>query len=211
MACIGSRHDLSFAVAFKEKLRDRKAFPWATLAIALVAVLALAFQTVSELLIYDRSLIFRGQVWRCWTGHVVHYGFSHLFWDLAVFLPAGCWLERLWPKGGRWFYAVCPLVISMAMLWLDPSLNRYAGLSGLATGVLILLASRQLSGKNNEPAWFWLGVLALVGVKIVLELITGAPLVVSGFAGIRTVPLAHIGGVVCGVLFWGIARLKPSV
>jgi rhomboid family GlyGly-CTERM serine protease len=201
---------LSFAVAFKEKLTDRKALPWATLAIALVAILALAFQSVSEVFIYDRSLIFRGQIWRSWTGHVVHYGPSHLFWDLAVFLPAGCWLERLWPWSARWFYTVCPLLISLAMLWLDPSLNRYAGLSGLATGVLVLLAGRQLSGKNHEPAWFWLGVLALVGAKIGLEIITGAPLVVSGFSGIRTVPLAHIGGLVCGIVFWGIARLKPS-
>jgi rhomboid family GlyGly-CTERM serine protease len=210
MACVGPRDGLSPAVVSKEKLTGRKAFPWATLALALVAVLALVFQSVFEKLIYDRSLIFRGQVWRCWTGHVAHYGLSHLFWNLAVFVPAGCWLERLWPRGGRWFYAVCPPVISLALLWLDPSLIRYAGLSGLATGVLILLAGRQLSGKNHEPAWLWLGVLALVGAKIVLELITGAPLMVSGFAGIRTVPLAHLGGLICGGFFLVIARLQIS-
>ena len=96
------------------------------------------------------------------------------------------------------------------MLWLEPSLSRYAGLSGLATGVLVLLAGRQLSGKSNEPVWVWLGVLALVVVKIGLEVITGAPLIVSGFNGIRTVPLAHIGGLVCAVFFWAIARRKPE-
>ncbi len=210
MACHGARLGVPSAVVSKEKLTDRPAFPWATLAVGAVAVLAFASPATSEALIYDRSLIFRGQIWRGWTGHLVHYGFSHLFWDLAVFLPAGCWLERLWPKSGRWFYALCPLGITLLMLWLDPSLKRYAGLSGLATGVLVLLAARQLSAKNREPAWFWLGVLALVAAKIGLELFTEAPLLVSGFNGIRTVPLAHIGGAACGAVFWIIVRLKPS-
>ncbi len=210
MACVSSRHDLSTAVVAKEKLTDPRVFPWATVTIALLAVLALAIPAVTEKLIYDRTLVFRGQVWRCWSGHVVHYGLSHLFWDLAVFLPAGCWLERLWARGTRWFYVVCPLAISGVLLVFEPSLMRYAGLSGLATGTLVLLAGWQLTGKNHEPVWFWLGVLALVGAKIVLELFTGAPLIVSGFTGIRTVPLSHIGGLVCGIVFLVIARLKPA-
>lgn len=206
MACFRPWPGLADAVAPKEKLTDQPPFPWGTLVVAFGAGLALVFPAVSERLIYDRSLIFQGQVWRGWSGHVVHYGLSHFFWNLAVFLPAGCWLERLWPRGTRWFYAVGPLMISVALLLLDPALDRYAGLSGLATGMLVLLAGLQLRRGKGEPAWFWLGVLALVGAKITLELITGAPLIVSGFAGIRTVPLAHLSGVVCGILFWGIAR-----
>ncbi len=210
MACFRPWSGLAGAVAPEEKLTGQPAFPWGTLAVGLMAVGLMVFPAVSGLMIYDRSLIFHGQVWRCWTGHVVHYGPSHFFWDLAVFLPAGIWLERLRPKTARWFYGICPLAISATLLAFEPSLIRYAGLSGLATGTLVLLAGVQLGRRNDEPAWLWLGVLALVGLKIAIELRTGAPLVVSDFAGIRTVPLAHISGVVCGILFWGFTRRSPS-
>jgi rhomboid family GlyGly-CTERM serine protease len=179
-----------------------------TLVLALLAGLALKFESVAAGFIYDRQLIFKGEIWRAWTGHVVHFGLSHSTWNLAIFLPTGWWLERLWPVLTRWFYLACPLIISAALLMLDPSLARYAGLSGLATGMLVLLAGLQLGRRKEEPAWFWWSVLALVGAKIGVELFTGAPLLVSGFGNIRTVPLAHIFGVVSGVLFWAAARFK---
>lgn len=172
-----------------------------TVLMALLAAAALQIDSVSRWLIYDRNLIFSGEIWRTWTGHVVHFGPSHFIWNLAVFVPSGVWLERLWPGRTRWFYAVCPLVVSVALLVLDPSLVRYAGLSGLATGMLVLLAILQLGRRNEEPAWFWISVLVLVGAKIGIELFTGAPVFVSGFGDIRTVPLAHIFGAVCGAMF----------
>lgn len=186
----------------QKKSPHRFAFPWLTLALALLATVALLFDPVSGLFIYDRALIYRGELWRAWTGHVVHFGLSHFIWNLAVFIPSGCWLERWWPGWTRWFYILCPLLISAALLRWDPSLTRYAGLSGVATGMLVLLAGFQLGRGPEEPAGFWWSVLALVGAKIVLELFTGKPLLVSGFGDIRTVPLAHIFGAVGGLLFW---------
>ena len=177
---------------------------------ALAALAALLSEQVSAGLIYDRTLIFNGEVWRLWTGHVVHFGLSHFTWNLAVFLPAGVWLERLWPAVTRWFYALSPLIISIALLILDPTLARYAGLSGVATGMLVLLACLQLGRRQQEPAWFWASVLTLVGIKIGVELFTGAPVFVSGFGHIRTVPLAHIFGIIAALVFWGIALLAKK-
>lgn len=181
-----------------------------TLAMALVSTAALLFESVSNGLIYDRALIFKGQIWRLWSGHVVHFGLSHFTWNLAVFLPSGIWLERLWPIMTRWFYVLSPLIISAALLLLDPTLTRYAGLSGVATGMLVLLACLQLGRRKEEPAWFWVSVLALVAIKIGVELFTGAPVFVSGFGDIRTVPLAHIFGIVAAVAFWLIALLSKK-
>jgi rhomboid family GlyGly-CTERM serine protease len=175
---------------------------WATLAIAAVAALVLSSPALAAWLIYDRALLLQGQLWRGWTGHVVHFGPSHLVWDLAVLLPAGCWLEYLWPARARWFYLGCPLAISAALMILEPTLLRYAGLSGLATGALVLLAGLQLRFGQNRPAWPWSAVLVLVAAKLVHELITGAPLMVSDFGdNIRSVTLAHLGGAVCGAVF----------
>ena len=176
-----------------------------TLAMALTSAAALLFESVSSHLIYDRPLIFKEQLWRLWSGHLVHFGLSHFTWNLAVFLPSGIWLERLWPTTTRWFYAFSPLIISIALLLLDPTLMRYAGLSGIATGMLVLLACLQLGRRNAAPAWSCVSVLEQVEVTLGVLLFTGAPVFVSGFGDIRTVPLAHIFGIVCALGFWLIA------
>lgn len=176
-----------------------------TLAIAVAAGLAFAWPAVSRGLIYVRTDILAGQLWRLWTGHLVHFSANHLLWDLAVFVPAGVWLEWITPPGTRWFYLLAPPTISLLLFFSDPALSHYAGLSGLATGLLVLLALVQLRRDANEPAWFWLGVLLLVAVKIVVESVTHAPLVVQFDSTVRTVPLAHIGGVGCALaafLIW---------
>jgi len=187
-----------------------KTWPWVTVVIAVAALLTFAYPKMSDVFIYERSSIFSGQVWRTWTGHIVHFGPNHLAWDLAVFLPAGCWLESLRPRCARWLYLLAPVIISAVLLLFDPTLERYAGLSGLAMGTLVLLALVQITNKNESP-WLWSGVLLLAAGKIVLELRQGAPLFVSDFANIRNVPLAHIGGVGCGLLCWLLlGRANPS-
>lgn len=182
------------------------ALPGATLAIALVAGIVFCFPALNGLLIYDRALILKGEIWRGWTGHIVHYSSSHLLWNLTIFLAAGCWLERVRPRSARWFYLVCPPVIAAALLVAEPSLEHYAGLSGVATGVLVFLACVQLNENNAEPTWFWVAIFGLVGVKIALETVTRAPFLVHDVSGLRVVPLAHVIGAACGVIAWGVTR-----
>lgn len=160
----------------------------------------MGFPVWDQALVYNRDLILSGEIWRCWTGHVVHFGFGHFFWDMAIFVPAGCWLERLQPRRTRWFYLVCPPVLSAAFLAFEPSLDLYAGISGVATGVLVLLAGLQLR-RPSEPAWLWWSVLLVVGLKIVVEHTSQQPLMIDLPGGIRVVSLAHIGGLICGLAF----------
>ena len=186
--------------------RPAPALPGATVIIAVVAGLIFCFPVLNGWLLYNRELILHGQVWRAWTGHIVHYSSSHFIWNLVIFLAAGCWLEMIRPRSARWFYLACPPVIAAALLIGEPTLERYAGLSGLASGVLIFLAFVQLSENNAEPTWFWVGVFGLVAVKVALETGTGAPLLVHDFAGFRVVPLAHISGAACGLIAWAVTR-----
>lgn len=188
------------AVNRAKKIRDIAARPWVTLVIAAAAGLAFAWPRLTGALIYERADIFAGQVWRLWTGHLVHYSPSHLWLDLAVFVAAGAWLEWIAPRLARWFYLWAPPAISAVLLWGDPKLERYAGLSGVATGLLVLLALVQLRRKTGEPRWFWLGVLLLVAVKIIVEVTARGPLFARFAAGVRVVPLAHVGGIACALL-----------
>ena len=179
---------------------------WTTLAIAVAAGLAFAWPHLTGGLIYVRADILAGQLWRLWTGHLVHFTANHLLWDLAVFLPAGVWLEWITPRGTRWFYLLAPPTISLLLFCAEPTLSCYAGLSGIGTGLLVLLALVQLRRDANEPPWFWYGVLLLVAAKIVLELVTHAPLVVRFGSDVRTVPLAHLGGVGCALVAFVVWR-----
>jgi membrane associated rhomboid family serine protease len=79
-------------------------------------------------------------------------------------------------------------------------LERYAGLSGLAAGMLVLLAVLKLRTDTRESRLFWYAVLALVAAKIGLELRTGAPLLIRGPSDLTSVPLSHLGGVIAGSL-----------
>jgi len=55
----------------------------------LPAILLWLVPTTHSALLYDRTAILRGEWWRLWTGHWVHFSFSHLAWNLAVLLGAG--------------------------------------------------------------------------------------------------------------------------
>lgn len=180
----------------------------ATWTVALLAVFIFAWPRLGEVLIYQRAGIAAGQVWRLWTGHLVHYTVSHLFWDVLVFAAAGSWLEWIAPRLTRWFYLLAPPVISGVLLLGDPTLQRYAGLSGLATGVLVLLALIQWRRDRDGPSWFWPSVLLLVVIKTGVEISTHAPLFAHFASGIRVAPLAHIGGIGCALATYAVAGRK---
>ncbi len=182
----------------------------ATLGIAAAAGAAFVWPRLAGVLIYQRADILAGQAWRIWTGHLVHYTASHLIWDLAVFLAAGLWLERIAPRLTRWFYLLAPPAISAALLWGEPALERYAGLSGLAAGLLVLLALVQLQPGTNEPRWFWISVLALVALKVVVETSTGNPLLARFDTDVKVVPLAHLAGIACALVAFRILRWRSA-
>lgn len=183
---------------------------WATLSVSIAVGLAFVWPHLADAMIYERAGILAGQVWRLWTGHLVHYSLSHVFWDLVVFLGAGIWLERIAPRLARWFYLAAPPALSAVLLVGEPSLVRYAGLSGVGAGVLVLLALIQLGRDRRSQVWFWWGILLLVAAKVVVEAVSRAPLAAHFGPGIRVVPLAHLGGIACAVVAWLMARRGGS-
>lgn len=181
-------------------------FPWATLAIAFAAVAIWVWPRGQEILLYERGRIVGGEWWRLFTAHGVHWSMSHLGWNLAVFLPAGIWVERIAATRTRWFFLCAPAIIGISLLAGDAALARYAGLSGMGVGVLTLLALTKLAGKSEER-WVWQGVLLLLAVKIATEFLLGRALFAHFEAGqIRPMPLAHLAGAACAVLVHGIRR-----
>jgi len=149
--------------------------PWFTLIAAALAVGAWFVPGAFDALVYDRRKILDGQLWRLVTGHWVHFTGSHLFWNLAILIPAGAWLEKRAPAAPRWTLLVSPLAISLALLAFDPSLTIYAGISGIAAGVLVALVVHGLRTQPTARLW-WLAVFILFAAKITIEALRARPL-----------------------------------
>lgn len=106
-------------------------------------VLTGALQALSpawhELLRYDRHAVLQGELWRLWTGHLVHLGWVH--WALnACGLVLCCLLADAPPQPRTLLrqVGVLSLGISVLFLLLVPSLERYVGLSGVLYGLFVL-------------------------------------------------------------------------
>jgi rhomboid family GlyGly-CTERM serine protease len=181
--------------------------PWLTASLTLVAIVAWMAPGWRELFLYERRLIDDGQWWRLWAGHFAHHGFVHLFWNLAVFVPAGVWLERIHPRMARVFLLLLPGFVSAILFRFDPKLESYAGLSGITVGVLTLLALLQLRKSSNEPKWFWIAILLLIAAKMVAEFLRPETAFFVGLpAGVRNVPWAHLAGALGAIQMFAVVH-----
>lgn len=119
------------------KLRQ---LPWITgLFGVVVLLLALLPESLLSIVQYDREKILDGELWRMFTGHLVHWNSTHLVWDLLVFVACGGLLEWLRRNllvsvlfGGSF-------VVSVALLVFQPDMHTYRGLSALDMGLFSAL------------------------------------------------------------------------
>ncbi len=192
-----------------ERIRFLRA-SWASLLVGGAAAICLALPQFSDTLLYRRAEMAGGEYWRLWTGHLVHFGGRHLLADLIVFLVAGVWLESFARWTTRGFLVLAPAAISAFLYFADPQLTFYGGLSGVAVGLLVLLALLQVRRDKLAPRWIWVGVLVLVAVKGALEAFTNTPLVSDFGPNIKVSSLAHLGGILCALLAWPLARWESK-
>ncbi|WP_332852045.1 rhombosortase [Duganella sp. S19_KUP01_CR8] len=97
-----------------------------------------------ELLEFDRHALLAGQLWRLWTGHLVHYSMRHALIDFAVVLAAAVIVVHLSASpaaGMRRLLAALGLgapFISLGMLAVAPNCLYYRGASGIAAMLVVM-------------------------------------------------------------------------
>jgi rhomboid family GlyGly-CTERM serine protease len=186
-------------------------FPWVTLGVTGLALAAWAWPEALAWGGLDRARVLRGELWRLWSAHLVHFGGSHLLWNLAVLAPAGVLAERSAPRETRVLYGLGAPAIGLVLLGLEPQMAVYAGLSGIATALLTLLCVVKLGEPARGDRWFWGALLALVALKTGGEFLARGPLFASLAGEVRPVPLAHVAGVACALaLAWYQRRRGPA-
>jgi rhomboid family GlyGly-CTERM serine protease len=164
-------------------------------AVALLAVLQVLPPAWHGVLRYERGAVLDGELWRLFTGHLIHLGLVHgalnaaglvlcaLLADRvdAPMLP-GWLLLRLVALGGG---------VSLLLLAWAPEVSHYVGLSGVLYGLFVLVLWPQ--ARRKEP----IGMAALcmlVGWMLWQTLYGPAPSEMELMGG-RIVVQAHLFGV----------------
>jgi rhomboid family GlyGly-CTERM serine protease len=190
-------------------MKARRPFLWL---FALPAALVALVPSLAGALLYDRTAVLQGEVWRLWTAHWVHFSGSHLLWNLVALALAGTWLEMHRP-GWLWRYTLfAPPLITLILLVLQPAMTGYGGLSGLATGVVTLLGLALLETPAANHL-LGLGLLALVAAKLAIDPLRGATLLATfASADVHPAELAHVVGAGVAAVGWLARRwFRPPV
>lgn len=181
--------------------------PVITLLMVGSGVLIALFPGWSSWLIYDRSAILSGEIWRMFTGHWVHFSTSHLVYDLLALGIAGWIIETKKLPYFGWLCLLTPWFISATLLLFEPHMKIFGGLSALATTAIVYLA---LFGLHDAAPWRWICLATLVGVanKIIFEMTTGRMI----FATTGNVPVtvsvaSHVSGAITALLFYGWSKI----
>jgi len=179
--------------------------PWRSLLLAAVALATAAFPASFSALSLNRDAILRGELWRLWTGHWVHGSNYHLMWNLVPLVGLGLLFERTLKQRLWTLFLLGAPMISAGVLFLQPDLPEYRGLSGFlntlfVAGALRSAAEERIRG-NRAMEMIYIGSVIGSFVKIVFEAWGGAPLFteINRLGGVP-VPAAHFLGGLVGLL-----------
>lgn len=185
----------------------------------IIPALALAlFLTphASDLLQFDRAAVIRGELWRLFTGHLVHFDRSHLLWDAAAFAALASLLRTLsWP---RWLVLLLgsSLAISVGILVLPPHFGFYRGLSGLDSALFaaaLALRWRNARLNRDRPTALLLAILATLFLAKCGYEISAHAAIFDRTALYLPAPAAHLIGALIGtvvVLLFRSPERKPQ-
>ncbi|AOS46152.1 Rhomboid family protein [Lacunisphaera limnophila] len=179
----------------------------------LFALLALVVQLVPAWragLLYDRPALAAGELWRLWTGHLVHFGWPHFLVDAGLLLIVGWFAESRHPAFTRLGLWLMPAFVSGCLYAFEPAMLRYGGLSALNLGLLVYVAAQ--GWRRDWTDWFWPAVLLAYVAELFFEHYrggTGGGTIRFDDPGIRVATGAHLASAAYALLALGASRLRP--
>lgn len=163
-----------------------------------VTLFALGGSELTAILRFDRiALLHDGQIWRLFTGHLVHLGWSHTGMNIAGLLLIQALVGHRFDQR-QWSAIIVTLMlgISLGLLAFNPTLAWYVGLSGVLHGMLVAGAVADIRS-NDKTAWL---LLILITAKLAWEQMTGALPGTEAAAGGNVIVDAHFYGGLCGLV-----------
>ena len=190
----------------------RFSWPWLTIAVVAAAGLSGAWPGAAALE-YRRDGVAGGEVWRLVTGQAVHWSPRMAAVDLGMVLLLGALIEARSRRLLAASFTAGTVVCGLGIHFLQPSLARYRGASGVASALLAALAVLLLMTAASR----WSRVAAALALafllgKIAAELVTGHAFFAGPLPeGIEVTPLVHFAGTLAGALAGSAAALGTRV
>ncbi len=171
----------------------------ATLGLGALAVLAGLAPALGPALEFGRLHSWIAEPWRLLTAHLVHFGLEHLAWDLGALLLLGLYVEPRRPGTTRLVLLASALAIPLVFMAAEPDLQRYRGLSGLASALFMLALCQLQATSRTRFARVLVGTAGLgFAAKLLVESTSAAPVFV-GAESFVPVASAHLTGALIGL------------
>lgn len=180
----------------------RGGWPWGTAVICAAAVVCALWAEAGGALVGERVAMARGELWRLWTAHVVHFSADHLLWSGLVWLAAGAWMEREDRRVWWWAVLAGAPVVTLAALAGDGAMTRYGGLSGLACIPVAWAACSLWSSGDAKRRVAGVVVCALLAGKVGVEWMGGGAMLArfgAEVGEVRPALWAHVAGALVGL------------
>jgi rhomboid family GlyGly-CTERM serine protease len=165
---------------------------------------------------YERSALVAGdEAWRLVSGHLIHYDWVHLGWNIAgLALVAALFGRQLGWRAWLLVLVASTIAIDLGFLLLQPELEWYVGFSGVLHG---MLAAALVWSLALRPDAITLLVAVVLAAKLLYEHLVGPLPFTAQTLGVSVVHAAHTYGAVGGALAGaGLAlrarrRIAPSL
>jgi len=168
----------------------------APLTVVILSLITFIFDnSLSESLVYQRSLVNEGEIWRVFSGHFFHTNGFH-------FLLNGAAVIMLWALHGHFYtiksysfvFIVSAVICAIGIHWFSLDINQYVGLSGVLHGLFIWGAIADIKAKERTGYLLLLGII----LKIAHEQFYGASEDVTALIGANVAINAHLWGAIGG-------------
>ncbi len=178
-----------------------KKLPIITFTIGFICTVSFLFPDISSMLIFDRRAIYNGEIWRLFSAHYVHMTISHLIYNLSVFVIAGWIIERK----NYWHllisYFLTAVIISISLLFFNPGMTYYGGLSGISCGLIYYCALLKI--KKERWRFMCQCIIIFLPMKIAIELYSNASVLPYwGHQPFVVMPVSHVMGIATALLFY---------
>lgn len=171
---------------------------WSTwLIIGLVLFFSLATRSQVEMLSLARPPVFAGEWWRVFTSQIVHLSVNHAGLNAAgFFIVSYSFKQDVSPLREIVALLFSMLAVGLGILYLNPEILWYVGLSGAIYGVLV---HHLIVGSRRTPV-ISCGFLLFVVSKVIYEQwFAGPDRAIESFIGGQVAEDAHLYGTLMGI------------
>ena len=148
----------------------------------------------------DRGDLRDAEIWRIWTGPLVHNSWEHLGLNLAgLVLLQQMFGQELRPVVAAWGYAVVAVVVAICFM----AFSRFGYVLGLSAVLHGLFAYAGCLGLRRDGL-LAAGALLLVGGKVLWEQIEGPSGVIQDIIGLPVAADTHLYGFAGGLLLGAV-------